>query len=222
MMEKMIVLLLVVFLVCACFAPVWAQEAVYQTAIELYRSWGKNPPDYIYGAWTTDGGIANMTFGIPDNEIGEAGRAEILNLVEDDSTASFVYQKYSRDELYQIFQEMHSYFDRNAGLITLAVDISGNQVKVEIFDQYLENPDTQAMISEIKTKYGDVVCIEYIDESHLPVPEKPISTNPIPTDPIPTDPIPEDPVPDPPVWVRWLMWLVLPVSVGIISVTVFH
>lgn len=187
-MRKIYALMLAAILICSCTMITFAEGATYPTAGDWYQACNKNLPDYVCGVWSTDGSSYNLTIGIQNNEAGEAGKQELLELVEDDSTVSFAYQVYSRNYLYQIFQELHEYFQKDMGLITLGLSDMDNQVHMRILEEKKSDPNAQNLISEITQKYGDAIGIEYIDRSHIPTLEEE-ETEPVqPTQP--TEPNP--------------------------------
>ena len=157
---------LITLLIFACTLTVSA--TTYRNAGELRQSWGDNFPDYICGVWSTDGGSSNLTFGIQNNEAGEAGKQEILELVEDDFSVSFVYQEFTRNYLYQIFQDLHQYFQEDIGLVVLSLDDFENCVELEILDNRQSDPKTQSAVAKIIEKYGNAVSVKFIDERLMP------------------------------------------------------
>lgn len=163
-MRKLFSLIFSLFLICTCTMGVWAAEAQYSTAGDLYEAWYNNLPDYICGVWSTDGGTTNLTFGIQNNEAGNAGKQEILELVSNDSSVTFVYQEFSRNYLLQIQKEIDGYFEKNLGLISTGLDDIHNCIVLGVFNERKDNADTQNMIDEITAKYGKAVSVEYTDQ----------------------------------------------------------
>ena len=106
-MKKLAFILAVVMLMLSLCATALA-DGEYATAFDLYQAWFaqngyENPyPDYISGVWSADGSMDHFVFGVTDDERGEAGKAEILRLVADDTTVDFAYQNYSYAELLAI------------------------------------------------------------------------------------------------------------------------
>ena len=94
-MRKGFALMISVFLIFSCTVSVCAAEAQYSTAGDLYEAWCSNLPDYFCGVWSTDGGTTNLTFGIQNNASGNAGKQKILELIENDSSVTFVYQGFA-------------------------------------------------------------------------------------------------------------------------------
>ena len=163
---------MILMLTAVCYAA----TGEYETAGDLYASWGENTPDYICGVWSTDGGMTNLTFAVQKNDAGEAGKAEILDLVNDDSTVTFVYQKYSRNYLAGVQEELLPYFEKNLGLVSSALDETDNEIDLGILEERRDDPETIAMLEELTEKYGDIFTVEYttavvhlVDLGALPV-----------------------------------------------------
>ena len=162
-MKKLLVMILCVMLFFGCAVLVSAEEK-YNNAGELYEAWAENLPDFICGVWSTDGGVVNLTFGIQNSEAGNAGKQRMLDLIEDDSTITFVYQKYSRNDLLRIQQEIDKYMQLDLGLISTGVYDTRNCVELGILEERKDDAKTKAMIREITDKYGDAVAVEYTGE----------------------------------------------------------
>lgn len=175
---------------------------VFETAGDWVNEYSKRLPDYICGYWSTDGTSWNLTFGILDTEEGNAGMQEMLFLIEDDSTVSFVYQKYSKNYLLQVKEEICEYFFMDNGLQSVGVDVSENCVSVAFEESYANNETTQGFISELLSRYGDAVNISFegkIGGNSAPVePPPPITQDPPKVDPpiTPNPPITQDPPAD--------------------------
>lgn len=163
-MTKGFALMISVFLIFSCTVSVCAAEAQYSTAGDLYEAWCSNLPDYICGVWSTDGGTTNLTFGIQNNASGNAGKQKILELIENDSSVTFVYQEFSRNYLLQMQKEIDGYFEKDLGLISTGLDDINNCIVLGIYIERKDNADTQNMIDEITAKYGKAVSVEYTDQ----------------------------------------------------------
>ena len=163
-MKKLFTLIFSFFLICTCTTSVWAEEGQYITAGDLYEAWHNNLPDYICGVWSTDGGTTNLTFGIQNNEAGNAGKQKILELIENDLSVTFVYQQFSRNYLLKIQKEIDGYFEKDLGLISTGLDDINNCIVLGVFNERKDNADTQNMINEITGKYGEAVSVEYTDK----------------------------------------------------------
>lgn len=162
-MKKLFTLILTMVLICSCSIIASAAEAKYNTAGELYEAWCENLPDYICGVWSTDGGTNNLTFGIQNNAAGNAGKQEMLDLVKNDSTLTFVYQEYSRNYLLQIQREIDKYMPKDLGLVSTALYDENNCIELGILKERQDDADTQNMIREITDRYGNAVTVEYTD-----------------------------------------------------------
>lgn len=164
-MKKIIVLLFSLLFITMCTVTCFA-DAPYSSAHELfseYFSGYDNLPDYICGIWSTDGGEKNLTFAIQDTDEGNAGKLEILELVEDDSTVSFVYQKYSYNYLCRVQEELLPYLQMNIGIVASGVYPYENCVKLTVREKDRNSDAIVTALAEIKATYGDVVLIEYLD-----------------------------------------------------------
>jgi hypothetical protein len=172
-MKRMILLALCLFLMGTCAVTAAADEGdLYATAGELYEAWVSRDcvPDYITGVWSTYGEPSNLTFGVVKGEAGVLGMQEILALVRNDSTVTFVCQTYSRNYLYGIQDEIvDAYFGKNLGLVTAGVNEYENKLYFEVHIDFAENPDTLAMIRTVTEQYGDAVAFRSIDVAIQPV-----------------------------------------------------
>ncbi|MBQ4557102.1 MAG: hypothetical protein IJA60_05600 [Clostridia bacterium] len=157
-MKKIIIVLMIMLFAISCFAQ---EEPTYSTANDLYQSWQGEYPSYVCGVWSTDGSMENLTFAVLDNEDGEAGKQEILNMIENDATVTIVYQKISRNELAKVQEELLPYFEKQIGLVWSALDEMENEIDLGILEDRQNDPETIAMIEELKNKYGDIFEIEY-------------------------------------------------------------
>lgn len=163
-MKKGMTILMCVLLVLLCSATAYAAETgQYETAGDLYEAWMQSGgvPDYVSGIWSTDGGCENLTIGIVDDENKEQAVREILELVKDDSTVTIVYQTRSRNYLYGIMEDINTYFEKDLGLVSAGTDEYENRVDIKILEQRKDDPATQAMMDELRGKYGDAVSFSY-------------------------------------------------------------
>ena len=163
-MKKIFTLILTIVFICSCSIIASAAESKYNTAGELYEAWCENLPDYICGVWSTDGGANNLTFGIQNNADGNAGKQEMLSLVKNDSTLTFVYQEYSRNYLLQIQREIDEYMIKDLGLVETALDEQNNCIELGILTERKDDVNTQNMLEEIIDKYGKAVSVHYTDK----------------------------------------------------------
>lgn len=176
-MKKSIGTLLAILLCSLCPLAAAAEEsAVYSAADnsqesvvlsdteELWMQWAKFAPDYICGIWSTDGSLDRLTIGIQDTEEGNAAKQEILDMIEDDSAITFVYQKHSKNELLRILDELYPYFEKEIGLVSAGLNEIDNRIDIEIFEKNAKDAATKEMISELENAYGDAISISYTDE----------------------------------------------------------
>lgn len=162
-MKRFFPFILSLLLLCLC--PTAFAANTYQTAGDLFQVWAEADefPDYLTAVWSTDGGSENLTFGLVEGEAGEAGKAEILSLVENPSTVSFVTQKYPRNALAQIMNELEPYFKSGLGICSAGLNEYENRVDISINDTRQDDPETQAMVQELNEKYGDAILCTYSD-----------------------------------------------------------
>lgn len=163
-MKKLRTFVILWVLVCACALPAFGTDGQYATAGELYQAWAEELPDYICGVWSTDGGTSRLTFGIQENAAGSAGKQEILALIRDDSTVSFVYQKHSRNHLIRIQDALGEYLQQDLGLISAGLNEIENQIDLAIYEKRRDDPATKALVAELTDQYGDAIAIEYTDQ----------------------------------------------------------
>lgn len=154
-MKKTIFIIFLAVLLCGSAAA----EPRFETAEELYNSWvsKNNYPSYVCSV--VSDGLGNLTIGVTDNEDGRAGADEILDLIEDDSTVSFIYQKYTYNELKEAQEEIFAILDTNniSSGWESGIDQQENQVYVVIEDTYKDFADNlTALCAE---KYGDMVSV---------------------------------------------------------------
>lgn len=160
-MKKIITVLAALTLLFSCSAAVYADEQ-FDSAGDLFQYWEETSyPDYICGVWSTDGGITNLTFAVQNNEAGNAGKQDILDLIADDSTVTFVYQEYSKNYLLKVQEELYPYFKKDLGLISLGIDESENRIILGILEEKGNDEATWKMVEEVQEKYGDIFIVNY-------------------------------------------------------------
>ena len=161
-MKKYVLLLLAALLCCGA---AHAQTDQFANAYELYESWYANQtdwtksayPDYVCGVWSTDGGMDNLTIAVLEGAAGEAGKAELLDLVADDATLTIVTQKYSHAELREIQEELTPSLGYETGAYGIGVYEMDNRVHIDI---NTDNPGAEAFMEECLKKYGDRIVFE--------------------------------------------------------------
>lgn len=133
-MKKVVIILIVLSLLFGL--PVFAaEEGKYPNARSWYGAHHESWPDNVCGVWSTDGGMDNYTIAVTNDAAGEARRQEILASVRDDSTLTFVYQKYSYSELEAVKQEFGELLSREkseTGVAGYGIRYKENAVCVEI------------------------------------------------------------------------------------------
>lgn len=171
-MKRFLLLVMSFMLLFSLAVTASAEDGIYENAGELYEAWVSRDevPDYITAVWSSDGGAENLTFGVIEGENGELAKQEILRLIRNDCTVTFVVQKYSRNYLYQIQDKIcDAYFDKGLGLMSAGVSEYQNQLHFEVKESYAENPDTLDMIRTVTEQYGDAVSFRFTDSEIVAV-----------------------------------------------------
>ncbi len=176
-MKKTLGTLLAMLLCSLCPLAVTAEESAAESVAEypeesvvlsdteeLWMQWAKHAPDYICGIWSTDGSLDRLTIGIQDTEEGNAAKQEILDMIEDDSTITFVYQKHSKNKLLHILDELYPYFEKEIGLVSAGLNEYDNRIDIDIFEERKNDVATKEMVKELESSYGDAISISYTDE----------------------------------------------------------
>lgn len=166
-MKKLIFAILIVSLLFTM--PAYAAKKTYDSIGELVESWGEDCiPEYVCGIYSTFGGTRCLTIAVKDNAEGEAGKEEILNLIEDDTTVTFIYQKYSRNYLTSIMEDLNAYFEKDIGLVYAGTNEYENRVDIGIYEEFAKNNEsTKEMMAELTEKYGDAIYIEYSNSRYV-------------------------------------------------------
>jgi len=167
MKKRIVVLLMIVMLLSMQTA--FAAETTFATSVELWNHWQnerqadyESPtpyPEYITGIWTDDD-MATLTFGVTKDERGEAGKEEILALIEDDDTVKFAYQTYPYNELWAIQLKISDRMGEETGVFGVGIYEMENQLHIDI-DKNNEN--AEAFMDECFTEYGDRIIFEQSD-----------------------------------------------------------
>lgn len=150
-------LLLLLFLTgCAADEP----PVVYPTAGHLVASWEGEYPHDLCGVWSTDGKWEHITFGITQDEAGEAVKARLLTQIEDHSTVTFAYQEYTYGELFAVMDELGYKMGLRTGMTMLALNDKDNRIIVGVIMKPI-SPATQTLMEECTAKYGNMVRFEH-------------------------------------------------------------
>lgn len=162
-MKKLIITLIALALVL-CSAVTVAAKDEFATAGDLYQYWSETAfPDYVCGVWSNDGTMESLTVAVQDNEAGNAGKQEILDLVADDSSVTFVYREYSYNYLRNVQDEIFLYFEKDTGLISTSVNQHKNRVDLGILTDRKDDDATREMLAELQEKYGDIFIVSYYE-----------------------------------------------------------
>lgn len=144
--------------------PAAVGKNAFQTAGDLFQYWmsGKSfpespYPDYVTGVWSTDGSADQLTFGVTKDEAGEAGKAEILSYIVDDSTVTFAYQSFPHHELMKVQRSLVSSMNDETGAYAMGVHDMENRVVISI---NVSAPGAEAFMEECFAAYGDRVAFE--------------------------------------------------------------
>ena len=177
-MKKYIHALLACLLISTAIFPVAAEDAPFATAYDLYSYWEENDayPDYVCGVWSTDGGIANLTFGVLDTAEGNAGKEEILALIANDRGVSFAYGVNSYNRLQAVMRELDPFFKSDRGLVSAGPDVKTGTIMLGILEEKAGDPETLAMLEEMRNTFGDIFSIEYTGAIDLTLEQTPIVT----------------------------------------------
>ena len=139
-------------------------QTTYPTLFDLFQHWcNEGYPDYVTGIWSNDGSSYNLTVGVVEGTSGEAGKQEILDLVEKDTSITFVTQTYSFNRLKQIQDELTPYFKQDLGMVGSGISEMENCVDVEFLTEKANDKTTLRFIAELKETYGDAVSFSYTE-----------------------------------------------------------
>lgn len=151
---------------CGQFACSTAHQSVgkFETAIDLSQYWSETEyPSYICGVfvWSQSADKMVLAFGVTDDEVGEAGRAEILTLISDTSTVTFVTQKYTYAQMCLAKEDLSSYLTSHYELFGnwgAGIRQSENYVYVDLWKNEGNSDEIEHLIDKAYEKYGDMVC----------------------------------------------------------------
>ncbi len=137
------------------------EVAQFETMADLYNHWcmtatgGISYPDYVCGVWTETGDMSQLVVAVTKDEKGEAGKQEILSLIEKDDSVSFTYQTYSFRELY----EANEYVTEklvNANVMNWGCGI-GEMENVVNVGIDTSSPEVQQIMNDCFAAYGDMI-----------------------------------------------------------------
>ena len=135
-------------------------QTTYPTLFDLFQYWcNEGYPDYVTGIWSNDGSSYNLTVGLVEGATGEAGKQEILDLVENDSSITFTTQTYSYNYLRQVQDELTPYFKQELGMVGTGVSEMENCVDVEFLTEKANDETTLNFIAKLKETYGDAISV---------------------------------------------------------------
>lgn len=140
-------------------------QATYPSLFDLFQHWCNDGyPDYVTGIWSNDGSSYNLTVGVTNDAAGEAGKQEILDLVENDASVTFTTQTYSHNSLQQIQDELIPYFKQEElGMVGTGIYDTENCVHVEFLTEKAADEATLNFIAELENKYGDAISVSYTE-----------------------------------------------------------
>ena len=135
-----------------------------KTMNDLFQYWELNGyPDYVCGVWSTDGSEQNLTVGILENT---EGQKEILEKIENDDAVTFVNQEYSKNYLLEVQNYLFGYYKTVQDGVEECVpssyiDEMNNVCVVDILKDKENDERVTALLSELETKFGKAVKVEY-------------------------------------------------------------
>ena len=138
-------------------------DGKYRTMGALYQAWGgyEGYPDYVCGVWSTDGGLNNMTVAVTKDEAGEKGKGEILSLLENADSVTFIYQSYSYQELSAVNDAVVEQMLAGGSPIN---SCGIHEMENKVYITVLETAEgSQAVAQELVETYGDKVFVELGD-----------------------------------------------------------
>lgn len=167
-MKRFLVVLLVGTLV-VCGWSIYSSQPQpiekFETAVDLVQYWSNTEyPSYICGVFVKSQSHDKtvVAFGITDDEMGRAGRDEILTLIRDKSTAFFVTQKYTYAQMFSAKEDLMSYLTSHYELLgewNLGIRQSKNYVYVNLWENEKNLNAIERFKNETYEKYGDMVHI---------------------------------------------------------------
>lgn len=181
-MKKIYSMIIISLLIFACPRTAYADTGIYKTASDLFaahsivdsnvpdssieRVTHDNLPDSVCGYWVNDSDDKHYVVAIQDTKEGNEIKEKILDLIENDSTISFVYQKYSYNYLKQIQDEVLPYHNSIGVVATYPLETE-NRVIVEILTEKKNDTKTQKILDELSQKYEDAIHFLYVEDYEI-------------------------------------------------------
>lgn len=136
-----------------------AAPTTFADAAALFQYWEAfGYPDYVSGVWTATGGTAQLVIGITEQG-GEAARRELLALIENDASVSFVTQKYSYNYLRGVQEDITAYLmGRDLGSWGIGVFVMQGRVELSL-EHGTDHEATALVVRELLGQYGDALAI---------------------------------------------------------------
>lgn len=140
--------------------------AEYKDINELFQHWENDGyPDYVCGVWSTNGGMEHLTVAVNT----ESAQDEILELIENDSSVAFAYQKYSKNQLLSIIDEMNGRlseyeYAESVGFVCMGLNEYDNRVDISFKIGFEEDTLSLALVNELTERFGDAVYFDYTEE----------------------------------------------------------
>lgn len=136
-----------------------AAPTTFADAAALFQYWEAfGYPDYVSGVWTATGGTAQLVIGITEQG-GEAARRELLALIENDASVSFVTQKYSYNYLRGVQEDITAYLmGRDLGSWGIGVSVMQGRVEL-LLEHGTDHEATALVVRELLGQYGDALAI---------------------------------------------------------------
>ena len=157
---------------CCPVLQAHAEEAKFANAAELVQSWdeGSVPeadayyaaagfPDYVCGVWTNSGEADHLVIRVLPGEIGEKGKAEILSLIEDDDSVSFVTQQIPYEKLMDIMNDLTGQMKQIPGFYACGILDDKNCVIASV-ELESPSPGLQKIMQYCTEVYGSAVIFE--------------------------------------------------------------
>ena len=161
-MKRIIALSLCLLMAAASFA--YADGEPFANAGEVFQSWYQNTdstmpyPEYVTGVWSTDGSGENLTFAIIEGHEDQA-KAEILDRVSDKDSVTFTEGgKYTMSQLKEVQDYISAKMSEGAGTYPIWGCGIYDRENAVICEINTSNDKAQAVMDELKEKYGDMVA----------------------------------------------------------------